>query len=1242
MAVILALFCITLFNARPVSVKAETTATEQATIPTNAVTLYDPSTAGAAETLAANTNPVVNNDMKNKWNGVAELTEYTASPTGSVLRNYINSLNYTSDAWPNMNLYLPYTGDTTGFAGYIVWLEYDATMYADSFYGLFGTNVGSVTLGGDKPITFIDTKGKINETLTGRGNYHHNNATEIADKTWNGTTYTKAYTYDFAGWMIIPATSYSADVTPTADTYFYMNHHRDKRIEMDLKIGYVGFYTDYDAVLQELGRCEYSFVDRGTTVKTASVQAGTEIVAPETTPESFVQNNKIYTFTGWGGFTQGMTISADMTFEATYKVTDFHMVTGASIRTNAGSSGIRFTAEFDENLYNEVDLDDTKQFGMIITRLEYYEEAMANNDDLIAGLDAQGTNKYVLITQESKNPLKVYPYTTETSVTYRINGAITNIQYDHADWTWIGVGVVITEGETTEYLYSVHTVEDSARTTAFVASAALNDPTEDYDDTETGVLKEYVYKTAAKLSGVEKATFEASSNKASYIEDYTLEVNGTLETLSGEAKLNKNVAGDEAYLSIGATRELGATVKDSQGNVMDIACTLSVSDPTVLKVDDTQITVLKNGYSELSVNCSLLGYSQTVNVYTGSTSAGTVQTNMYKITEASGHNFTTTGEIDGQPYYGYYWTKPGASSSLFNKNAAGYLSCYPKDMSVYYVDYLISQGYRYVRIPFYVDTTMALDVFNDGNVYEASTESLIRVYVAKTVTGDTYQSNNYTVASDAWCYYDMDIHHFRANMSEANNSIDDYGMKTAINGGDGYWYNNLITSLKNSVVYLGEQTFIKESGLKVNASNDVPSLGESITLSDFYETNGVAAKYTVDGKAMKSMTAVFANHSVSVQANVYTADIGDGTGIMGTPAAWTVNGLTVAQPVGLTMTVQNGLEVSGTTLIDVKGMTTDVALDEYAGAKKLQESGFDVTQTYVKRYGDGTPLDSSAIENTVRGIVYGTITATKDSQQIEYEVTFDLYNSDEAVEYETFGHTDSQYAVKAYYALTDNVGGATLQENKLSYKTLSTTYVNGATVGGYNAYGMEIGFDGYLVLSKYDGNSYNEKTGAANLRTVYGYAEDNDLSTFTYLSMAGTKIQPSGPIVSEYNMDSTLNIYVTPRHSQAYYAKYSDDTQNLKMSFVAPVQASAAGKESADGMLMYLLTGTDTVTKAHIYGVTWRKEAMNAQTMTIATIAENYDLFANMERPIYAWFKPQGRGETAQGLGTLKLGQLIF
>ena len=1242
MAVILALFCITLFNARPVSVKAETTTAEQATIPTNAVTLYDPSTAGAAETLAANTNPVMNSDMKNKWNGVAELKEYTVSPTGSVLRNYINSLNYTGEAWPNMNLYLPYTGDTTGFAGYIVWLEYDATMYSDSFYGLFGTNVGSVTLGGDKPITFIDTKGKINETVTGRGNYHHNNATEIADKTWNGTTYTKAYTYDFAGWMIIPATSYSADVTPSADTYFYMNHHRDKRIEMDLKIGYVGFYTDYEAVLQELGRCEYSFVDRGTTVKTASVQAGTEIVAPETTPESFVQDNKIYTFTGWGGYTQGMTISSDMTFEATYKVTDFHMVTGASIRTNAGSSGIRFTAEFDENLYNEVDLDDTKQFGMIITKLEYYEEAMANNDDLIAGLDAQGDSKYVLITQESKNPLKVYPYTTETSVTYRINGAITNIQYDHADWTWIGVGVVITEGETTEYLYAVHTVEDSARTTAFVASSALNDPTEDYDDTEKGVLKEYVYKTAAKLSGVEKAEFEASANKASYIEDYTLEVNGTLETLSGDAKLNKNVAGDEAYLAINATRELGATVKDSEGNVMDIACTVTVSDPTVLKVDGTKITVLKNGYSEVSVNCSLLGYSKTMNVYTGSTSAGTVQTNMYKITEASGHNFTTTGEIAGQPYYGYYWTRPTKDGVPTNKSAAGYLSCYPKDMSVYYVDYLISQGYQYVRIPFYVDTTMTFDKFNDGNVYEASTESQIRVYVAATVTGGALQSHNYTVASDAWCYYDMDIHHFRANMSEANNSIDDYGMKTAINGGGGYSYNNLITSLKNSVVYLGEQTFIKESGLKVNASNDVPSLGENIDLADFYETNGVAAKYTVDGKAMQSMTAVFANHSVSVQANVYTAVIGDGTGIMGTPAAWAVNGLTVAQPVELTMTVQNGLEVSGTTLIDVKGMTTDVALDEYVGAKKLQESGFDVTQTYVKRYSDGTPLDSSAIENTVRGIVYATVTATKDSQQIEYKVTLDLYNSNEAVEYETFGHTDSQFAVKAYYALTDNVGGATLQENKLSYKYLSETYVNGATVGGYNAYGMEIGFDDYLVLSKYNSAAYHDYYGAANLRTVYGYAEDNDLSTFTYLSMAGTKIQPSGPIVSEYNMDSTLNIYVTPRHSQAYYAKYSDDTQKLKMSFVAPVKSSGAGGESNEGILVYLLTEMDAVTKAHEYDIKWSMKAQNAQTMTIATIAENYDLFANMERPIYAWFKPQGRGELAQGLGTLKLGQLIF
>ena len=331
-----------------------------------------------------------------KWTHTETVEDYAKSPTGKVIHQTIDNTALTeAETWPNFKINTPYEGDASNFAGYIIWIEYEGEVYSDSnFWGLFNFYLNGVTVNTSKPITFIDSNGKIDETKTGGWCYHRNNMTAIPD-----TGYTHAYKYSFSGYMVVPKETFASDVTPNESTYFNLSHHYKKKIKADIKIGEISYYTDYDKVLNEYGRCNYAFVDYdGSVVKSASVKPNSEVVAPEYS-NSFTKNGKIYTFVGWAGFTKGMTLTSDLTFTASYKATSFRMVDGASIRTNVGTSGIRFTAEFDEALYNEVTYGENKQFGMIITKLDYYTQALETSEDLVQGLQSLGNNKYVLITQ---------------------------------------------------------------------------------------------------------------------------------------------------------------------------------------------------------------------------------------------------------------------------------------------------------------------------------------------------------------------------------------------------------------------------------------------------------------------------------------------------------------------------------------------------------------------------------------------------------------------------------------------------------------------------------------------------------------------------------------------------------------------------------------------------------------------------------------------------------------------------
>ena len=1217
LSVLFGLFFTLGVNATLTNANAEET-TNETSVVTN---LYTPTATGENYTTTG----------FKSWLHEIAVEDYADSPSGKVLHQTIDNNGVIGgNDWPNLAISIPYEGDVSNFAGYVVWLEYSGQVWADdNIYGAFSFlfKSDSNTLGYNKSITFIDENGKVTETKTGKYTYHHNNYTEITKLKEDGTAYAHAFEYSFKGYMVIPKEGLTGKSEPSADRIMNFNHHNKKNIVMDLKIGEIGFYTDYDAVLNEYGRCNYTFVDHdGTVVESGSVKPNSTVTAPEY-ENTFTKDGRVYSFVGWSNYVAGMTINSDKTFNASYKVRDFHMVKGASIRTNKDTSGIRFTAEFDENLYNEVTLNDNKEFGMLITSYDYYTAALESSEDLITGLNSLGANKYALITQSSKNPVKPYKCVEETTVSYRINGALTNITYSHADWKWVGIGVIITTtSEGTEYLYCAYDVEDVSRTTAYVASAALNNPEENFDEEQTATVKNYVYKTAAKLANVTEADFNATEDKATFLQGYSLEVSGGLDTSN---KFNTNLEGKEAYLEIGKANSVSAQVVNAIGGVLDVAYTLSVADTSVLDVNGTTVTALKNGYSKLTMSCELFGYFEEIMVYTGSEDAGNRANAVKGSNENASKAGEVTGEIDGVPYYWYQYQK---------KESAHIYASYP-DMSVYYIDYLISQGYKYLRVPFYFDTTRWAEL---GATSETQvTAPYITTWIAKefNTSGTGYHYKN--VPANEWCYFDMDLNLYRMNFVEATgNGADTYGMK--LNASSYYQYMIMKFCSACSYVYVGQQTFIKESTIAIDASNDSVSFGDTVVLSDYYATNE-AVKYTVNGVEMDSMAAISATNNVTISANVFTTIIGtEGNRYeIGNTASWAVTYSTFA-PVEKTLNVVGGIENGTDVLVDVSD-GSDVTTSGYTKADVVGGlEGFTVTESYVKRYGDGSTVNSTTISATERGIFYATVVATNGIQTVEYTLNLDLYNSNEPIEYESFGHEDSEYAYRVYYAVGYRLHAA------IDYETVKNTY----TYANGNGAEMKVGeapeeadgnLYGYLTRYQYtkagDKASGSASTSESNIKTIYG-SSDNiyclaiDQSNISWND--GNTENPSGnPFLVEGTVAGSayIYIYVMPRHTKAYYEEAAKtNTGTMKFS-----DSSGWSNGSAKS---YVITsfadGKAVYTPQQRGSANMQQNLWTSCKVTVQDIVDNYDLLAKMKTQIYSFQDPQGFLTKPEG-GTLTL-----
>ena len=101
---------------------------------------------------------------------------------------------------------------------------------------------------------------------------------------------TVQYTYEFAGWN-----GYSDGMT----------------LE-----GNITFKATYKSTINQY---TYKFTDEdGTVIKELTVDYGTKIIIPETTPEKDADVQYTYTFKEWNGYADNMTVTGDVTFVAVY------------------------------------------------------------------------------------------------------------------------------------------------------------------------------------------------------------------------------------------------------------------------------------------------------------------------------------------------------------------------------------------------------------------------------------------------------------------------------------------------------------------------------------------------------------------------------------------------------------------------------------------------------------------------------------------------------------------------------------------------------------------------------------------------------------------------------------------------------------------------------------------------------------------------------------------------------------
>ena len=297
----------------------------------------------------------------------------------------------------------------------------------------------------------------------------------------------------------------------------------------------------------------------------------------------------------------------------------------------------------------------------------------------------------------------------------------------------------------------------------------------------------------------------------------------------------------------------------------------------------------------------------------------------------------------------------------------------------------------------------------------------------------------------------------------------------------------------------------------------------------------------------------------------------------------------------LTLTEEIKTEQASTMLVD-RSQTTNVdlssSLSENQTLSYWKNQGYTLAYTVTARYGGATTAGAiftinGAMEN---GIYYLNVTATKgEISGVCYTQEIDVYNSTEPVEYENFRHTDSQYAVKAYYGarafITQANTTTTIGVAEQHFDLTNTLYTISTGTGSAENTLYAMSFGTVDTLTGYTGSTI-------------GYVAF-DLSQTTNFSTS-----------YEY-----IYVYVLPRHSKAYYELYAQTYGKFVTAF-----------KGENGLRQYTTVGISGDTLNLRYQKTWGAgNQVGIQTdmqMTMQTLVDNYTAFALGQIPMHIVYSP--------------------
>jgi len=391
-------------------------------------------------------------------------------------------------------------------------------------------------------------------------------------------------------------------------------------------------------------------------------------------------------------------------------------------------------------------------------------------------------------------------------------------------------------------------------------------------------------------------------------------------------------------------------------------------------------------------------------------------------------------------------------------------------------------------------------------------------------------------------------------------------------------------------------------------------------LNDIYTSN-IALSYEYDGVLHNNILAtVTGETSITVNGNVYAQTLNDSKKVV----------VTKSEGVEKTLKINVADGVNAVNLVDVNGKDTAVDMDNYTRTAELETLGFTVSQSYKKRYADTNYEQAATIANTERGIFYANVTAEKDGETYTYSTTIDVYNSTEPVEYESFRFEDSVYAVKAYYYLgTGN--------NTATYDGLAKTYSQELGKG----MPMSIG-DGYFSTVDFSTSDMSN----SSVKNAYGDLAAS-LTGMRYLALDQSKITPEGPLTAEGftygDTNASLNIYIRPRHTKEYYAKFAetDTTSLLKYSYAAGWTKS---QSKVWGLVSLNASGEGAYGYRDCWSAGWQAtfSKYDNRNITLSVIVDNYDKLNSWQIAMYRVQSPHGKSATELNNGTGKLGALLF